>query len=316
MDAERQQLSRETSSSSSSSSRDTLSASSESPDSAFILGQILICHPSQLPQISVALQEVSGSAKNGKAEEIIECPICLEENPQGHIQLESCCHIYCSECIRMHITTKMDDFQVDSIQCPDTKCQQAITEEQLKDILGPTLFERLEYLNSKKAESTSSGIIWCANPKGCQASLTISELNPAGSDTFTCSECSYEFCPRCRLESHHLISCVQNSLNIKNKIKKRRGIFRSKKIEYTQEELDLLTSQYLNRHVKNCPNCGVETMRDSGCPNIKCSRCNTSWQWEDDPRKSFLDYAEKYPLLMRELFGSREYRGKMERKEH
>mmetsp|Transcript_22508 Transcript_22508/g.22229 ORF Transcript_22508/g.22229 Transcript_22508/m.22229 type:complete len:102 (+) Transcript_22508:347-652(+) len=81
---------------------------------------------------SRAYHEVSGEV----------CGICFERirNEWKHPECEI--HIFCEDCIKMYLKTKINDSQVLKIPCPGENCKNLFTDEMIQDIIDPDLFEK------------------------------------------------------------------------------------------------------------------------------------------------------------------------------
>eukprot|EP01101_Sappina_pedata_P008779 TRINITY_DN4942_c0_g1_i1.p1 TRINITY_DN4942_c0_g1~~TRINITY_DN4942_c0_g1_i1.p1 ORF type:complete len:409 (+),score=88.29 TRINITY_DN4942_c0_g1_i1:39-1229(+) len=240
------------------------------------------------------------------------CPICLEDLGEMSTTIETCSHRYCTECITAYVLNRMAEFNVERIPCPDTSCTNEIQPFQLESVLDKIAYERLLHLKNKKTENTNLDIIWCANPRGCEGKIFKSKTSSEGSDVAECPICSFEFCQECKRSAHVGQTCMENMIKLKKKMR-RFNLFRRKKVEYSEEEIEAMTQIWKEKNTKKCPHCAVDTLRISGCSHIKCRQCGNNWQWDKKEIHSFLDGAEAYPTLLSETIGSREIRGKMDR---
>lgn len=257
--------------------------------------------------------EMNPTSKNNGA--LSECPICMEEDCQDFVELSCCSHAYCIDCIRAYIDNKMDEFDVRRLKCPDVKCSQELLLSQLQEVLEPAKYSRLMELIAKKKESLDRDIVWCPNPKGCDSHISLSEVSASLSKdkSVECSKCKYEYCVECKSAAHKNETCMQHRLKKKKQTRKWNFV-RAKKVEYTEEESDAKTQMWKEKNVKNCPHCGAESIRISGCTHMSCPRCNSHWHWNEKKRKTLLDFGADYPTVMIELAGSREFHGRLRRK--
>lgn len=79
----------------------------------------------------------------------IECGICFDVVKPENMVSYGCEHHYCEECIRANIDLSVKDGTVESMKCPDTKCEVMAPYSLIKRIIAPEQFQRYETLMLK-----------------------------------------------------------------------------------------------------------------------------------------------------------------------
>nr|XP_043611828.1 probable E3 ubiquitin-protein ligase ARI9 [Erigeron canadensis] len=183
------------------------------------------------------------------------CGICMDSKNASEIfkNTNICSHMYCTECIRSHVATKIKENNLTTVTCPDPNCKSIIGPEVCKDILPKQVLEKWE-------DGLCESLIMATEKfycpfKDCSAIL----VNDGGSvvTSSECPVCNRLFCAQCRVAWHCGLDCNEYmSLN-----------------ENERDPSDLMLMDLAKSNKwKRCPNCNYIVERTSGCPHISC-RC-------------------------------------------
>ena len=122
--------------------------------------------------------------------------ICEQNfNHEKMTVLDKCLDEYCKNCIFEYIKIKIEDGQVLSIACPNHECSSIISEENIKSIVTPILFEKYILFKNNEQLSKDPSLRWCPKPdcKGYDTgSLNKNEL--------ICNVCYFHYCYYCNEE--------------------------------------------------------------------------------------------------------------------
>ena len=166
------------------------------------------------------------------------CSIC-EENTSD-IQLNNCLHSFCSSCIAIYASIKIQEGEVLYLKCPALECSQLLDPEQIKSLL-PDLYSKYEAFKQSKMSESNVDFRWCPQ-LNCQGSDIKQNSNH-----LTCQICKTSFCFLC-CEGWHEGKC-ENLQKLKKK------------------------------NLKPCPRCSVLIEKTQGCPEISCAKCKFRFCW-------------------------------------
>jgi len=134
-----------------------------------------------------------------------ECGICFDVVKQQNMVSYGCEHHYCEECIRANIELSVKDGTVESMECPDTKCEVIAPYSLIKRIVEPELFQRYETLMLKIGVGQMPDVVYCPNGE-CSAVIQ----SEADIGIAECYLCHYVFCSTCLKAYHGTSDCQLN----------------------------------------------------------------------------------------------------------
>ncbi|KAM3136509.1 hypothetical protein pb186bvf_011467 [Paramecium bursaria] len=176
------------------------------------------------------------------------CNICLGQ--YAPIQMKSplsCEHEFCSTCVEKYLNDSIEKGNVLKISCP-TKCNQDYTEEIIKQIVSPKMFDKYKRFYYKQKISLDPNVRWCPR-LNCDKYVTGSLLR-----TKLQCECGQLICFSCGNEYHQNLSCSQAEDQQ----------YREAKEEYK---------------IYECPLCRAPIQKKSGCNHMTCYKCKHQFCW-------------------------------------
>jgi hypothetical protein len=200
--------------------------------------------------------------------ETLECSICyddmivpidqLKTGGWGKIhRLKSCLHVYCQDCIFTHAKTLILDGNTKFIPCPDYQCECEIPDEEIEWIVGKKLFEKYKKFQSLCELRANPNTRWCPNPECDYGKVWNLE-----DEKIICDYCSTVYCQNCSLFWHEGKSC-QDMLKRNNKKKKK----------------EKKSDKWVKKNSKQCPQCHISIIKQSGCNHMTCNNCRYSFCW-------------------------------------
>ncbi|CAG9313928.1 unnamed protein product [Blepharisma stoltei] len=177
------------------------------------------------------------------------CGICFERirNEWKHPECEL--HIFCEDCIKMYLKTKINDSQVLKILCPGENCKNLFTDEMIQAITDPDLFEKYKKFKWRAELLLDPQIKWCPTPN-CDGFMKGSSKKPR----LICPICSYELCFKCGNAWHGKKTCE----------------------EIVDEGYETWAK---GKEIQLCPKCKHRIEKIEGCNHMSCSICSYQWCW-------------------------------------
>ena len=190
----------------------------------------------------------------------ITCIICFDIKEKDNVYEMPCGHAFCTDCWNGHITAKLNDGpSCVTATCPNVKCSEVITEEEVND-LAPKLLHQFvnyqvcHYINGKNDSK------FCPGP-GCDRIATFSSGGVVDSEQVTCEACKTQFCLGCDNGPHLPLRCHDMKLWVK-------------------EEFYLKSSEmWISKNTQPCPRCNVPIEKNQGCNHMTCSQCRHEFCW-------------------------------------
>ncbi|KAI3512469.1 hypothetical protein L1887_19785 [Cichorium endivia] len=182
------------------------------------------------------------------------CDICMDsKDPSEMFSNPTVCrHLYCSECIRGHVSAKIKE-NIAMVKCPDPKCKGVIGPELCRSIVPKEVLERWE-------DALCESLILGSEKFYCPFKDCSAMLVDDGGEAVTSSECpncNRLFCAQCKVAWHSGIDCSE---------------FKSlKKNERNPEDI-MLMQLAKNNKWRRCPSCKFYVEKRDGCLHISC-RC-------------------------------------------
>ena len=181
------------------------------------------------------------------------CQICKEELTAEELKnnFVGCFHVFCDDCYYNYLKEKIDNNNVEKINCPFHKCSfflfnNFIERKIIKDIL---LLKKYKKLLRRKQLMVDPNIQLCPYPD-CESYAKKEENNKFVS----CIENKHKFCFNCLKDWHNNEEC---------KIEKEQSFEKWKN----------------PRKVKRCPRCKYYIEKNKGCNHITCFNCKYEWCW-------------------------------------
>jgi ariadne-1 len=187
------------------------------------------------------------------------CGICLCEPVGTAVAISSCMHAFCKLCYKKYLEGKISDGH-DSLQtrCPFFKCPLVVPQSMFKDLVEPTMFEKLlEWQRNWFVMSHKDQLRWCPNPAGC------GRLAP-NQRRVNC-DCGFEWCWQCMQEFHEPVSCE----------------LATQWSEKNSSESENVT--WIIANTKPCPACRKPIEKNQGCNHMRCPSssggCGAEFCW-------------------------------------
>jgi ariadne-1 len=193
------------------------------------------------------------------------CAICFDDELQSHEMLiMPCGHEFCIECWKCQIKTKLEDGPSCILAtCPQAKCNELVTEEEVASATPDLLEKYLSYQVRNFVEMNGKSR-WCPGP-GCDRIAAITSINgslcDADSIIATCDKCTTCFCIKCGNEPHAPLLCT--------------GLEKWKEKCKNESE----TANWILANTKPCPKCRARIEKNQGCNHMTCQHCKYEFCW-------------------------------------
>lgn len=193
------------------------------------------------------------------------CPICFDEEikPDDMFSMP-CGHEFCLECWACQMKTKMEDGpSCILVTCPQAKCNEIVTEEEVAKV-APDLLEKFRNYQLRNFVDMNGTSRWCPGP-GCDRIAAITAKNgslvDADSIIATCDKCTTVFCIKCGNEPHQPMLCAA--------------------LDKWKEECknESETANWILANTKPCPKCRSRIEKNQGCNHMTCQQCKYEFCW-------------------------------------
>ncbi|CAF1306961.1 unnamed protein product [Rotaria magnacalcarata] len=188
------------------------------------------------------------------------CAICCSTKPVNEMAGLECGHIFCTDCWRHYLTTKIIDEGIgQTIPCP-AKCD--ILEDDrtaLALIEIPAVRRNYQHLITNSFVECNRNMRWCPG-NNCTNAIKASYCDVA---MVTCTTCKTSFCFQCGQSGHEPIKC--------------KWLKRWQKKCHDDSE----TSNWISANTKECPKCHATIEKNGGCNNLICKNqsCKYEFCW-------------------------------------
>ncbi|CAI2368086.1 unnamed protein product [Moneuplotes crassus] len=189
-----------------------------------------------------------------------ECPICLSQIKTEDLCSVECGHIFHTECMETYIRLLIGSKSL-PIKCPLQDCRKLIPDSDLRSIIEPELFERMQRFQLELfVEQNSVFYHFCPTPD-C-TNVFEWDFTKGQSPHQHCPVCSLVICLKCKTPWHQGYTCEEIS----------------KMQETSPEDVNfyILTKQAM---FQQCPECKFWVQRKDGCNQIIC-RCQCKFCYE------------------------------------
>lgn len=222
-------------------------------------------------------------------ESFFDCEICFLSLPGSKcIRIVPCEHVHCKECLSSHVSTKIREGEVTSIDCPSSGCTSIINTTVIRSLVPPLLFERFDSLLLQRTLDGMNDVFYCPRPS-CQC-VTLKEED---SNMSLCPKCRFAFCVLCKRAWHGVSPCkllpgdlrelraTWETLDNEGRHAMERQYGKTK-LEQAFQELD--SSIWLEGNAKQCPNCDSKIEKTDGCNKMTCTQCRSHFCWLCDAK--------------------------------
>jgi len=197
------------------------------------------------------------------------CDICMATSPgTNFVRLPGCKHYCCKACYISYMESLILGGKISQICCFTDGCKKQISDVVLKNTLPEDLYEKYETFSLNKALETFEDVAWCPQCEG-----PAFKENPKATVAF-CTPCDFRFCITCRDRYHPFQRC--KALEISKEVSKKDL---EKAIVSNKCASNTLSTIYIKKYTKQCPNCGTPILKNGGCNKVICSKCNKFFCW-------------------------------------
>lgn len=215
---------------------------------------------------------------------IFTCNICFA-NKLGIMctQFKPCEHVFCRDCISSYMEVCIKEGKVQSINCPEHKCNSEASPPQIRELVSPELFAKYDHLLLSTMLDTMGDIIYCPRPS-CQYPVSKEENEKMA----MCPECNYVFCIYCKMVYHGVEPCRLKNEEKLSLIKEYQSANRETKLKLEQRYGKSLLISLVENHMSEawihnnsnpCPSCNTAIEKSDGCNKMVCWKCNTFFCW-------------------------------------
>ena len=186
------------------------------------------------------------------------CVVCMENCAmKAMTNLEGCTagatHAMCRECATAFLTGRVTEGQVDALRCPlfgTDGCTATATEPELRTLLTPNTFSRWERFTQIQQDATL---------RECPVCTELVKPQTAAGGAIVADMMCVQGHPFCYYHSnaHPPGGCHEY------------GLVQAKDERAAMSGLG----------AKDCPACGIITLKSSGCNHMSCTACKTDWCW-------------------------------------
>ena len=186
------------------------------------------------------------------------CVVCMENCAmEAMTNLGGCSagptHALCRDCATAYLTGRVIEGQVDALRCPlfgADGCTATATEPDLRALLAPDVFSKWERFKQTKQDPTLRECPVCSD--------LVKPLTTAAGGIVADMACGqqHQFCYY-HSNAHPPGGCGEYG-------------FRQAKDE---------RAAMSGLGAKDCPACGIITLKSSGCNHMSCTACKADWCW-------------------------------------
>ena len=207
------------------------------------------------------------------------CGICFDDFSLENRHTMPCCSgVYCLACMKQHVRSKVGDGIV-RIACPRVSCKSFMPDLQVRKFIDPNNMERYDRLLTIHDGT--------GNVHLCPSCSKITDAPPRRNSRMgthvVCEDCNFDWCFECESPWHASSSCKDN-----RKVGKDFKTWLRTRVEDTP-------------NAQRCPKCKIPIQRSSGCNNMTCSKCHTSFCYRCGGRQHDLillgDHYSRFSVL-------------------
>lgn len=179
---------------------------------------------------------------------LMECPICIEESHDMYSIATKCEKKACTTCIVSYLQTNLKASYCREIAC-FCGCNNLIDHTKLDNLEEANILKR-EYKIYFRAQR-NPGTIDCIKCKNIVLKLRVNNTIE-----FACIGCEQKYCPRCHVDHPLSVPCAIDDPSVR------------KWLSESSEDIDI------------CPGCGVLVTKE-GCNSVQCGKCYTNFMWKN-----------------------------------
>lgn len=178
------------------------------------------------------------------------CPICCDDEPEETLSF-GCGHVYCSNCWRTYLHTKIHDEGEVALRCMDESCKIQADDNFVRRAATTEDSTRYMELLVRDYVANTPQIKFCPHP-GCVHALSCPAAATKGAlstmvPTVQCAE-HHEFCFGCTVEGgHRPVICSVSKMWLKKCAD------------------DSETANWIKSNTKECPKCQSTIEKNGGC---------------------------------------------------
>ena len=211
------------------------------------------------PSTTTTTTTTTTENNNNSTKNTTKCLICLEERPTSQMFAMSCTHEFCRPCWKDYLTSIISDGPTSILKhCPYEKCNEMITEEEVKLLTNPELLHTFESYQLRSFVELNGASRWCPGP-GCE------RIAFCDSDdrrvVATCDTCRTVFCLNCGEEPHDPLTCEEFT----------------RWCQKCRNESE--TANWILANTKACPHCSSRIEKNQGCNHMTCQKCKYEFCW-------------------------------------
>ncbi|CAM4777642.1 unnamed protein product [Rotaria magnacalcarata] len=188
------------------------------------------------------------------------CAICCSTKPVNEMAGLECGHIFCTDCWRHYLTTKIIDEGIgQTIPCP-AKCDILVDDRTVLALIEiPAVRRKYQHLITNSFVECNRNMRWCPG-NNCTNAIKASYCDVA---MVTCTTCKTSFCFQCGQSWHEPIKC--------------KWLKRWQKKCHDDSE----TSNWISANTKECPKCHATIEKNGGCNHLICKNqsCKYEFCW-------------------------------------
>lgn len=197
--------------------------------------------------------------------EPVDCSICLTEAGVGEaVQLADCLHVFCKDCLSMHI---MLSEQL-PVKCPfvddNYNCSSPVLEREIRGLLSKEKFQAYLRKSLGAAETQVANSFHCKTPD-CYGWCEYDD----GVNKFECPVCEKLNCLTCKA-IHENLTCKEYQEQVFAQSSTNKQAKKTKK---------LLKKLVKKKDAMHCPNCNIIILKKEGCDWVRCTMCSLEICW-------------------------------------
>jgi E3 ubiquitin-protein ligase RNF14 len=191
------------------------------------------------------------------------CLICYEQKRSREFVALPCQHEYCEPCLITTMKIGLNDKKLNYLQCPEPRCRQVINVTLCKYVrvipeipIDQLRAKEIIYATVKKCPTQECSAVFLATTKN---------------RTVSCEKCDRKYCSMCIEKHAERTSCAK----ARDEFKRMKDTIREDE-EIAQQAL---SKGWIEKNTKPCPQCKTRIMKAEGCQRVRCTKCQTLFQW-------------------------------------
>eukprot|EP01105_Mastigella_eilhardi_P007206 TRINITY_DN1870_c0_g1_i2.p1 TRINITY_DN1870_c0_g1~~TRINITY_DN1870_c0_g1_i2.p1 ORF type:complete len:550 (+),score=104.60 TRINITY_DN1870_c0_g1_i2:41-1651(+) len=182
------------------------------------------------------------------SEDLLNCPLCLDDLPYERFHALTCGHLYCLECLRAYFQDCITSKKLPII-CPDPSCKKEVEFGDVSRVCPKDVVEKMHTFLLDVAVEKHPEVFSCCPTPDCGYVFVWEPGDPVD---FTCPKCTRRYCLKCKVPFHEGVSC--ETYRLKNK----------------DHDEELFTEFAQGFKFKQCTKCNRWVELGAGCNHIKC----------------------------------------------